>query len=91
MIQSKVAKQFRAGAIRRSSSAWATKCVVIREEGATARVCLDYRALNTVLISGNGGVGDIQTILGGMKRAGCFTSTYLASFGFYATIAGDHS
>ena len=79
MIQSEVAKQFQTGAIRRSTSAWAANCVVVRKKDETARVCQDYRRLNTLLKSDNGGLGDIQNIFDGMKDASCFTSIDLAS------------
>ena len=42
-------------------------------------MCQDYRALNMLLKSDSGGLGDIQSIFDGMKGAGCFTSIDLAS------------
>ena len=79
MIQSEVTKQFQTGAIRRSTSAWAANCVVVRKKDGTARVCQDYRGLNASLKSDSGGLGDIQSIFDGMKGASCFTSIDLAS------------
>ena len=49
IIQSEVTKQFQMGAIRKSTSAWAVNCVVVRKKDGTARVCEDYRGLNTIL------------------------------------------
>ena len=46
MIQSMVTRQFQAGAIRRSTSAWAANRVVVRKKDGTARVRQDYRGLN---------------------------------------------
>ena len=79
MIQSEVAKQFIAGDIRRSTSAWAATCVVVRRQDGTARVCRDYRGLNTLLKLDSGGLGDIQTIFDGVEGATSFTLIYLAS------------
>ena len=79
MIQSEVTKQYQTGAIRRSTSAWAANCVVVRKKDGTARVCQDYRGLNASLKSDSGGLGDIQSIFDGMKGASCFTSIDLAS------------
>ena len=45
-IQSEVAKQQKAGTIRRSQSAWAANCVVVAMKDGTVRVCQDYRGLN---------------------------------------------
>lgn len=49
MIQSEFVKQFNAGAIRGSSSTWVANCLVVRKKGGIARVCQNYRDLNTLL------------------------------------------
>ncbi|CAN0521916.1 unnamed protein product, partial [Laminaria digitata] len=49
MIQSEVTKRLQSGAIRRSTSAWAANCVVVRKKDGTARICQDYRGLNALL------------------------------------------
>ena len=41
MIQSEVAKQRKAGTIRRSQSAWAANCVVVAKKDGTVKVCQD--------------------------------------------------
>ena len=69
MIQSEVTKQFQTGAIRKSTSAWASNCVVVRKKDGTARVCQDYRGLSALLKSDSGGLGDIQSTFDGMKGA----------------------
>ena len=79
MIQREVTKQFQTGAIRRSTSAWAANCVVVRMKDGTARVCEDYWGLYPLLKSDSGCLGDIQSIFDGMKAASCFTSIDLAS------------
>ena len=78
-IQSERTKQCQTGAIRRSTSAWAANCVVVRKEDGTARVCQDYRAVNTLLKPDNGGLGGIQSIFDGMKGVSCFASIDLAA------------
>ena len=79
MIQREETKQFQAGAIRRSTLAWAANCVVLPKKDGTARVCQDYQGLTTVLKSDSGGLGDIQSVFDDMKGAGCFTSIDMAS------------
>ncbi|CAN0566849.1 unnamed protein product, partial [Laminaria digitata] len=77
-VQSEVTKRLQSGAIRRSTSAWAANCAVVRKKDGTARICQDYRGLNALLKADSGGLGDIQSIFDGMKGAGCFTSIDLA-------------
>lgn len=62
-IQSKVTKQFQTGAIRISTSAWAANYVVVRKRDGAARVCQDFRGLNTCLKPDSGGIGDTQSYL----------------------------
>ena len=79
VIQSEATKQFHTGDIRRSASAWAANCVVVRKKDGTARVCQGYRRLNMLLKLDSGGGGDIQSIIHSMKGASCLTSIDLAS------------
>lgn len=60
MIHNEVVKQLRNGAIRRSTSACAANCVVVRKKDGTARVCQDYRGLQNSQKSDRGGLEDIK-------------------------------
>ena len=64
---------------RRSTSSWAANCVVVRKKDIAAMGFQDCRALNTLLKSDRGGLGDIQSIFDGVKGASCFASIDLAS------------
>ena len=52
---------------------------MVGEKDGTARVCQDYRGLNTLLKPDSGGLGDTPNIFDGIKGASRFMSTYLAS------------
>lgn len=78
MIQSDVKKMSELGTIKRSTSAWAANCVVVRKKDGTARVCQDFRRLNAKLKSDSDGLGDIQSIFDDMDGASCYTSIDLA-------------
>ena len=52
---------------------------MVRKKDGTARVCQDYRGLNTLPKSDSRGLGDIQSIFDGVKGASCFTLIDLAS------------
>ena len=79
MIQSEITKLKKAGAIRRSHSAWAANCVIVMKEDGTARVCQDVRALNTSTKSHSGGLGNISNNFDGIGGSTCFPSIDLAS------------
>ena len=79
MTQSEIMKLKKAGAIRKSHSAWAANCVVVMKKDGTARVCQDFRVLNSSTISHSGGLGNIGSIFDGMRGSTCFTSIDLAS------------
>ena len=61
-IQREVKQLAGAGIIRKSSSAWAARCVTVRKKDGTLRPCQDYRALNNLMKTDSGGLGDIQGI-----------------------------
>ena len=46
-IQREVKKLAEAGIIRKSTSAWAARCVTVRKKDDTLRLCQDYRSLNS--------------------------------------------
>lgn len=69
----------RAGAIRRSHSAWVANFVVVIEKDGTARVYQDYRRLNALLQSDIGELGDIASNFNGLRSSTCLTSIDLAS------------
>ena len=79
MIQSEITKLMRSGAIRRLHSAWAANSVVVMKKDGTARVCQEYRRLNTLLQLDSGELGDIPSIFDGMRGSTCFISTDLAA------------
>ncbi|CAM9125331.1 unnamed protein product [Laminaria digitata] len=79
MIQSEIAKVTKAGAIRRSYSAWAANFAVVVKKDRTAMVCQDCRRQNSLLTLDSGGLGNIASIFHGMRGSTCFTSIDLTS------------
>ena len=74
MIQSEVNLLASRGIIRKSSSAWAAPCVVVPKKDGTLRLCQDYRALNTLLLTDSSGLGDIRGIYDRLHGQKYFTS-----------------
>lgn len=74
MSQSEVAKFLQVGTSRRSSSAWASNCVVVCKRDGAPKGCQDYRGLRMLLKPNSGVLGDIQSTSEGRRGAGCFTS-----------------
>ncbi|CAB1108851.1 unnamed protein product [Ectocarpus sp. CCAP 1310/34] len=67
--------------IRQSMSPWAAQCLRVKKDG-TLRLCIDWRELNTLLVSDSGDLGDMQTIFDTLKGKKYFTQLDLAS-GFH--------
>ena len=82
MIREEVAKLLERGIVRPSKSPWAAQCVCVRKKDGTMRLCIDWRALNGLLISDSGGLGDMQSIFDSLKGKKFFTQLDLAS-GFH--------
>lgn len=59
-VQLEVKKLADRGIIRKSTSAWAARCVTVREKDGSLRLCQDYRALNSCMRTDSGGLGHIQ-------------------------------
>ena len=73
--------------IRPSTSPWAAQCLRVEKKDGTLRLSIDWRALNKLLVSDSGGLGDMQSIFDGLKGKGYFTQLDLASWFHQISIA----
>ncbi|CAN0415651.1 unnamed protein product [Scytosiphon promiscuus] len=81
-VQSEVRKLADGGVIRKSTSAWAARCVTVRKRDGTLRLCQYYRGLNGCTRTNSDGLGNIQEMFQRLSGNSRFTSTDLAS-GFF--------
>ena len=81
-VQSEVGKLADRGIIRKSTSAWAARCVTVHKKDGTLRLCQDYRGLNGRMLNNSGGIGNIQEMFQRLSGNSWFTSIDLAS-GFF--------
>ena len=81
MILAEIDKFAKAGMIRRSASPWAVDLVMVLKKDGMAKMCQDFRVLNSRLLANSGGLGDaiIHSVMG---NCGCTTSIDLDS-GFH--------
>ena len=57
-IQREVKNLAEWGSIRKSTPAWAARCVTVRKKDGTLRLCQDYRPRNSCMKTDSGGLGD---------------------------------
>lgn len=79
IIQAEVEKLEKRGIIRPSTSTWAAECVTVRKKDGTVRICQDYRALNALMKTDSGGLGDVQAIFDRLRGSKYFSALDLAS------------
>ena len=79
MIREEIQKMLDRGIIRPSTSPWAAQCLCVKKKDGTLRLCVDWRALNSLLVSDSGGLGDMQSIFDSLKGKRYFTQIDLAS------------
>ena len=85
-IQREVMYLAEAGINRKSTSAWAARCVTVRKKDGSLRLCQEYRLHISCMKTDSGGLGDIQGIF--ERLAGSwFISIVLASGFFQLPIA----
>lgn len=78
-LQTEVNNMLRAGVIRPSSSAWASPVVLASKPDGGIRVCIDYRALNSVTDKDAHPLPHIDDLLGRMSGCHFFSKLDLAS------------
>ena len=79
MIQVKIEKSHKVGAIILSTSQYASCCHTVREKDGTVRVVQDFIGLNALLKAQSGGLGDLLTIYDEMDQSAYFSCLDLAS------------
>ena len=86
-IQREVGLSAKRNIIRKSSSAWAARCVTVPKNDGTLRLCQDNRALNNRMKTDSGELGDMQGICERCQGCSWFTSIDLASGFFQLPVA----
>ena len=70
------------GIVEPAVSAWAAQCLAVKKKDGSIRLCVDWRMLNTHLVSDSGGLGDMQDIYDGLKGKRFYSQIDMAS-GFH--------
>ena len=66
MIRAEIHQLLDRGVIRPSTSPWAAQCLWVKKKDGAMRLWIDWRALNKLLVSDSGGLGDMQSIFDGL-------------------------
>ena len=78
------------GIVRRSTSPWSAPVVIIPKKDGSRRICIDYRLLNSVTITQNFPVPQVQDIFETIAQAIYFSTLDLAS-GYWQELLEDNS
>lgn len=81
-IEEEIQKILKLGIIKESKSPWASRIVPIEKPDGSIRLCVDYRALNSITIKDNYPLPRIDEIIDSLSQAKIF-STLDATSGFY--------
>ena len=67
MIREEIHKLNDRGIIGPSKSPWAAQVLCVKKKDGTMRLCVDWRRLNSLLVIGSGGLGDMQRMFSNLK------------------------
>jgi hypothetical protein len=90
VVDEEMAKMKKAGAIRPSSSPWASPIVLVRKKDGSVRFCVDYRKLNEVTIKDAYPLPRIEESLEALQGARYFTTLDLKSGYWQVEMQEDH-
>ena len=79
VIDKQVDEMVRHDLVERAASPWASNVVLVRKKDGSYRLCVDYRALNTVTYKDTYRLPHIDTCLGSMDGAVWFSTLDLRS------------
>ena len=79
MVQEEVAKMLACGAIRPSSSPWASPIVLVRKKDGSTRFCIDFRRVNDLTVKDVFPLPRISDMLAALSGATVFSSLDAAS------------
>lgn len=85
-VKQQIDEWLSAGIVRRSTSNFASRVVVVKKKDGTYRICIDYRKLNTMVLKDCFPVPNIDDVLEKLQRAKYFTVMDLENGFFHVPI-----